>query len=120
VNFVLQIRDAVVQRLDDGSKQSFNTFTGIDFQSRALQKYTPDGIRNFVSKTVYAHFAEALSQQELVTTGSAAYVWAEYNHPSDEREDWTDDKGSLWEKRDFSDVQITHFCWDIASLRIKV
>ena len=119
INFKLIIREVMV-RDEAGKLYTFNDPVGIDFKKRALQKFKSGGLENFVSQTVYAHFAEMLSKEELVTTGSATYVWKHYNKGEewDEREEWTDGTGSRWEKNDFEMVRLEHFCFDVQNMRI--
>ena len=120
INFTVTIRDVRLTEVSTGEKHQVTDYLGVDFKSRAMQEYKKGGLENYVSKKMYAHFAEKLSENELVTTGSSAYIWKFANSESDydDREDWSDERGQPWEKWDFKDVFLTHFCYDISNMRI--
>lgn len=119
INYAVTIRELIVEDVRTGEKHRYCTFKPVEFKSRALQRYKPKGMEKFTGKMMYAHFAQMLSLDELVTTGSAAYIHSHYNFGDSrtDRSGWTDDMGNPWRKRDFDLVRIRHICFDIASLK---
>jgi hypothetical protein len=104
-------------KLPDGGTKTVNGF--VSFKQADMQQFMDIGFYEpFVARAMYAHMAQALSAEGMVTTGSARYIKQLPHNKNRAMRDWKDARGNTWKgmhKRkgaDMDQVQLLRF--DIA------
>jgi hypothetical protein len=88
------------------------TFTvNIPLKIAPRQKITLAGYRHFVRKVVWAFVAQALSDLDLVTTGSARNVRKVSGNWNKPQKEWKGKDGQRWEKNEYQRVRLVLISW---------
>lgn len=111
-------------RVKGGVTHSFTTKT--DFKLADGQTLTAGQYRNYVMSALYAHYAQWLEERELVSGGSARFIYAiedksgkQVNHGKKQK-NWIDPRdGEIWEKNEFTVCELVKVEWNIRKVVIR-
>ncbi len=76
------------------------------------------GVRNFVTKKIYAFLSQELAQRDLVSEGSARHIRQLKVNKGKSKKKWIDKQGFIWEGGDRETVKIKRTDYKIESIKI--